>query len=103
MCIHKRCHVQVAGGTQSETAALYNLTSSTYTPFHITEEAEAGGHILLPDGRGLMLGVASACLSICTGCPVWLPLSACLCQCARQSVCLPMCLSAHLAVHLHAC
>ena len=43
-------------GTQSETAALYNLSSNTYTPFHITEEAEAGGHILLPDGRGLIVG-----------------------------------------------
>nr|QOL01228.1 putative extracellular protein TR9_036 [Trebouxia lynnae] len=46
----------VDNGTQSETAALYNMSSNTFTPFHITEEAEAAGHILLPDGRGLIVG-----------------------------------------------
>ena len=58
-CLHylRACwHLQVDNGTQSETAALYNLSSNTYTPFHITEEAEAAGHILLPDGRGLIVG-----------------------------------------------
>ena len=49
-------HMQVDNGTQSETAALYNLTSNTYTPFHLPELAEAGGHVLLPDGRGLIVG-----------------------------------------------
>ena len=48
--------MQVDNGTQSETAALYNMSSNTFTPFHITEEAEAAGHILLPDGRGLIVG-----------------------------------------------
>ena len=43
-------------GTQSETAPIYNLTSNTFKPFHITEEAEASGTVLLPDGRGLLVG-----------------------------------------------
>lgn len=52
---HAMC-MQVDNGTQSETASIYNLTSNTYQPFHITEEAEAGGHVLLPDGRGIIIG-----------------------------------------------
>lgn len=48
--------MQVDNGTQSETASLYNLTDNTFKPFHMTELAEAGGHVLLPDGRGLIVG-----------------------------------------------
>lgn len=57
---------QVDNGTQSEVAAIYNLTSNTYTPYHVPQLAEAGGHVLLPDGRGLIIGgVLSACLPVC--------------------------------------
>ena len=38
------------------TAAMYNLTSNTYTPFRMTELPEAGGRVLLPDGHGLVVG-----------------------------------------------
>ena len=48
--------MQVANGTQSEVAAIYNMTSNTYVPFHIAEAPQASGHILLPDGRGLIVG-----------------------------------------------
>ena len=69
-CLHcsilVQWYVQVENGTQSEVAALYNMTSNTYTPFHITELPEAAGHLLLPDGRGLIIGGLPACLlSIC--------------------------------------
>lgn len=48
--------MQVDGGTQSEVAAIYNTSSSTFTPYHVPQLAEAAGHILLPDGRGLIIG-----------------------------------------------
>ncbi|KAA6429021.1 MAG: hypothetical protein FRX49_01131, partial [Trebouxia sp. A1-2] len=46
----------VDGGTQSEVAAIYNTSSNTFTPYHVPHLAEAAGHILLPDGRGLIVG-----------------------------------------------
>ena len=49
-------HMHVANGTQSEVAAIYNLTSNTFTPFHIAEAPQSSGHILLPDGQGLIVG-----------------------------------------------
>lgn len=48
--------MQVDGGTQSEVAAIYNTSSNTFTPYHVPHLAEAAGHILLPDGRGLIVG-----------------------------------------------
>ena len=56
-------HVQVANGTQSEVAAIYNMTSNTYVPFHIAEAPQASGHILLPDGRGLIVGGETSALA----------------------------------------
>ncbi len=57
------------GGTQSEVAAIYNTSSNTFTPYHVPQLAEAAGHILLPDGRGLIIGGVlfvpwSACLTV---------------------------------------
>ena len=76
---HVMC-MQVNNGTQSETAAIYNLTSNTYQPFHITEEAEAGGHVLLPDGRGIIVGGLHSPL------PCYIPSSPA-CLCVRASAC----------------
>ncbi len=49
-------NVQVDDGTQTEIAAVYNMTSNTFVPFHIPESPFCAGHTLLPDGRGLVLG-----------------------------------------------
>ena len=58
--VYTPCHgvicMQVDGGTQSEVAAMYNTSSNTFTPYHVPQLAEAAGHILLPDGRGLIIG-----------------------------------------------
>lgn len=43
-------------GTQTEVAALYNMTDNTFVPFHIPESPFCSGHTLLPDGRGLVIG-----------------------------------------------
>lgn len=49
-------NAQVDGGTQTEIAALYNMTDDTFVPFHIPESPFCSGHTLLPDGRGLVVG-----------------------------------------------
>lgn len=46
--------LQIGGATQY--ASIYNLTSNTFKPFYIRELAFCGGHALLPDGRGLIVG-----------------------------------------------
>lgn len=48
--------LQVLNGTQTEIAALYNMTSNTFVPFHITEHPFCGAHTLLPDGRAIIVG-----------------------------------------------
>ncbi len=66
--------MQVDGGTQSEVAAIYNTSSNTFTPYHVPQLAEAAGHVLLPDGRGLIIGgvlCSMACFADC--------MSVCLC------------------------
>lgn len=49
-------NLQVDNGTQTEVAALYNMTDNTFVPFHIPESPFCSGHTLLPDGRGLVIG-----------------------------------------------
>ena len=50
------CAMQVDNGTTSECAAMYNLTSNTFVPYHVAELPICGGHTLLPDGRALIVG-----------------------------------------------
>ena len=47
---------QVDDGTQTEIAALYDMTTNTFVPYHITEHPFCSGHTLLPDGRGIIVG-----------------------------------------------
>ena len=49
-------NLQVDNGTQTEVAALYNMTDNTFVPFHIPESPFCSGHTLLPDGQGLVIG-----------------------------------------------
>ncbi|KAL0048178.1 hypothetical protein WJX82_009358 [Trebouxia sp. C0006] len=49
-------YLTVDNGTQTEVAALYNMTDNTFVPFHIPESPFCSGHTLLPDGRGLVIG-----------------------------------------------
>ena len=49
-------------GTRVETAALYNLTDNTYTPFHITESPLCSGHVLTHDGTAFVVGGVSLLL-----------------------------------------
>ena len=49
-------NLQVDNGTQTEVAALYNMSDNTFVPFHIPESPFCSGHTLLPDGRGLVIG-----------------------------------------------
>ena len=65
----KTVYEQVDGGTQSEVAAIYNLTSNTFTPYHVPQLAEASGHILLPDGRGLIIGGVLPCFCLIAALP----------------------------------
>ena len=48
--------MQIDNGTTSECAAMYNLTSNTFVPYHVAELPICGGHILLPDGRAFIVG-----------------------------------------------
>ena len=69
------------GGTQSEVAAIYNTSSNTFTPYHVPQLAEAAGHVLLPDGRGLIIGgvlLFMACFSDC--------MSVCLCSSTAANI-----------------
>ena len=47
---------QVKNNTQTEMAAIYNMTSNTFTPFHITEHPFCSAQTLLPDGQGIIVG-----------------------------------------------
>ena len=47
---------QVLNGTQTEIAAFYNMSSNTFTPFHIAEHPFCSGHALLPNGEGIVIG-----------------------------------------------
>jgi hypothetical protein len=56
---------QVDNGTQTEVAAIYNMTSNAFVPFHIPESPFCAGHLLLPDGKGLVIGgEAHACVTM---------------------------------------
>ena len=48
--------LQVLNGSHTEIAALYNMTSNTFVPYHITEHPFCGAHTLLPDGRAIIVG-----------------------------------------------
>ena len=58
------CKAQVANGTQTELAAIYNMTDNTFVPFHIPESPFCSGHLLLPDGRGLVIGGEPLCRGV---------------------------------------
>ena len=55
---------QVDDGTQTEIAALYDMTTNTFVPYHITEHPFCSGHTLLPDGRGIIVGMSLTDLDI---------------------------------------
>ena len=42
--------MQANDGTQTEIAALYDIKTNTFEPYHITEHPFCSGHTLLPDG-----------------------------------------------------
>ena len=43
--------VQVNDGIQTEIAALYDTSTNTFEPYHITEHPFCSGHTILPDGE----------------------------------------------------
>lgn len=49
-------YLVVDNGETSECAAMYNLTSNTFVPYHVAELPICGGHTLLPDGRAFIVG-----------------------------------------------
>ena len=53
--------LQVLNGTQTEMAAIYNMTDNTFKPYHITEHPFCSAHTLLPDGNAIIVGGASFC------------------------------------------
>ena len=48
--------LQVANSTNVEYHSFYNMTSNTYTGFHIAEAPFCSGHAYMPDGKVLMAG-----------------------------------------------
>ena len=96
---------QVDNGTQSEVAAIYNLTSNTYTPYHVPQLAEASGHVLLPDGRGLIIGGDTLCfLPACLSAQVWIDIwMLFLADEPKVSAVMPTCLPALQAMQLVPC
>ena len=51
LCMVCMMQVNTPSGRRTEMAAIYNTSSNTFTPFHITEHPFCAGHTLLPDGR----------------------------------------------------
>ena len=48
--------LKVQNGTQTEIAALYNMTDNTFKAYHIKEHPFCGAHTLLPDGNAILVG-----------------------------------------------
>jgi len=48
--------VQVDNKTETEMAAIYNMTDNTFKPFHIKEHPFCSGQTLLPSGQGIIVG-----------------------------------------------
>ncbi|DBA68157.1 TPA: hypothetical protein ACH3X2_013911 [Trebouxia sp. C0005] len=48
--------LNVDNNTQSEIAAIYNMTDNTFRPFHITEHPFCSAQTLLPNGQGIIVG-----------------------------------------------
>ena len=48
--------LQVDNGTQTEIAAIYNMTDNTFEPYHIKENPFCGGQTLLANGQGVLVG-----------------------------------------------
>ena len=51
--------LKVENGTQTEIAAIYNMTDNTFKPYHIREHPFCGAHTLLPDGNAIIVGGVS--------------------------------------------
>ena len=64
--------LKVENGTQTEIAAIYNMTDNTFKPYHIREHPFCGAHTLLPDGNAIIVGGVShssaSCLHIACIC-----------------------------------
>ena len=58
LCTDAPAALQVDDGTQTEITALYDMTTNTFVPYHITEHPFCSGHTLLPDGRGIIVGMS---------------------------------------------
>ena len=48
--------LQVDNGNNTEVAAMYNMTSNTFKPYHIAEHPFCSGHTLLPNGSAIIVG-----------------------------------------------
>lgn len=52
-----RCSLmQVANGSFTEIASIYDTVTNTFEPFHIPEAPFCGAQTILPDGRAILVG-----------------------------------------------
>lgn len=48
--------MQVANGSFTEIASIYDTVTNTFEPFHIPEAPFCGAQTILPDGRAILVG-----------------------------------------------